>query len=304
MNWTIVAFFAVYASLGILMLIVWWLIYQAFLARGHDLREAVFGRRPNPAVALDLLGGFLASAILLYALISLSPRSSFRLNVPAVATNIMVLLVLLTLLRFLLAGFLRLWFGEDRDAQGDIISLNNELFKQRNVASSLFSTTAYVILVAGLIQLDLFNQTGNALHQIWNMLGVWLLGLLLIVIHSFFYLEYGTRNHILHECFHDNNPAAPFSLLGLVLGILPLNHQLLIIFGPGQHMFNSPGLWMVLGMILLFVLLARGVLQLVLWVTVRINLRHELVIADNVAWGLLDGGLIFALVLIFLALMV
>jgi len=304
MNFTIVAFFAVYAALGILMLIVWWLIYQAFLARGHDLREAVFGRRPNPAVAMDLLGGFLASAILLYALISLSPRSSFRLNVPAVATNIMALLVLLAVLRLLLAGFLRLWFGGHRDAQGDIISLNNELFVQRNLASGVFSTNAYMILVAGLMQLDLFNQSGNFLHQLWNMLGVWLLGLVLITVHSFFYLEYGTKNHILHECFHDNNPAAPFSQMGLIMGVLPLNHQLLIIFGPGQHMFNSPGLWIMLGMIVLFVLIARGVLQVVLWVTVRINLRHELVIADNVAWGLLDGGLIFALVLIFLALMV
>ncbi len=305
MNWTIVGFFAIYAAIGIVILVLWWIIYDNLLTRGHSLREAVFGQRPNPAVALDLLGGFLAAGILLYSIVALAPRSSFRLDVPAVAANIVIVLVLLSVLRLVVGGFLRLWFGQRRDAQGDVITINNELFKQRNMATGLFTTVIYVILVAGLVELDLFNQAGEGLHSVWNMLGVWLLGLALLLVHSFFYLEYGARNHILHECFHDNNPAAaPFSLLGLVAGVLPLNHYLLVTFGPGQHMFNTPGLWLALGMILLFVLVARGVFQVLLLVTTGINLRRELVIRDNVAWGLLDGGLIFALVLIFIALMV
>ncbi|NIP72095.1 MAG: hypothetical protein GWO16_03260, partial [Gammaproteobacteria bacterium] len=237
-------------------------------------------------------------------IICLAPRTAFRLNVPAVVLSIVAVLVLLAILRQLIAVGLRVWFGDRRDAQGDLISLNNELFKQRNLATSLFSTVLYVILVAGLVELDVFGSREEWLHQLWNMLGIWLLGAVLVVLHSFFYLEYGTRNHILHECFHDNNPAAPFSLLGLVAGVLPLNHHLLITFGPGQHMFNSPGLWGFLAMIVFFVLIARGIFQVVLYATLRINLRHELVIADNVAWGILDGGLIFSLFLILMALMV
>ncbi|HKI99245.1 MAG TPA: hypothetical protein VKB51_12295 [bacterium] len=303
MNWSIIGLFAIYSAIGILTLIMWWIIYEAILARGYDVREAVFGKRPNPAVALDLLGGFLATGILLYSIVSLAPRTSFRLNVPAVAISIVAVLILLAVLRLLIGGLLRLWFRDHRDAQGDIVTMNNELFKQRNVATSLFSTVLYVILVAGLVELDVFDHANQGLSQIWNMLGIWLLGCLLVLIHSFFYLEYGTRNHILHECFHDNNPAAPFSLLGLVAGVLPLNHYLLITFGPGQHMFNTPELWIFLAIILAFVLLARAVLQIVMYALTGINLRYELVIADNVAWGILDGGLIFSLLLILIGLM-
>jgi hypothetical protein len=68
-------------------------------------------------------------------------------------------------------------------------------------------------------------------------------------------------------------------------------------------MFSSWDLWIFLAIILAFVLLARAVLQIVLFVATGINLRHELVIADNVAWGILDGGLIFSLLLMLLALM-
>jgi hypothetical protein len=303
MNLSIISLFAIYSAIGILTLIIWWIIYEAILARGYDVREAVFGKRPNAAVAMDLLGGFLATGILLYSIVSLAPRTAFRLNVPAVGLAIIVVLILLTVLRLLIALLLRLWFRDHRDAQGDIVTINNELFKQRNLATSLFSTVLYVILVAGLAEFDVFDHAHQGLGQLWNVLGIWLLGFVLVLIHSFFYLEYGTRNHILHECFHDNNPAAPFSLLGLVAGILPLNHYLLITFGPGQNMFNTPELWIFLGIILVFVLVARGVLQVVLYMVTGINLRRELVIADNVAWGILDGGLIFSLLLILIALM-
>jgi uncharacterized membrane protein YjfL (UPF0719 family) len=303
MNWTLILLFAIYAAIGIVTLLVWWLIYETVLARGHKVRDAVFGKHPNPAVALDLLGGFLASGILLYSIVSFAPRTSFRLNIPAVALSILGVVVLLGLLRLLVGRLLRLWFGNRRDAQGDLISINNELFKQRNMATGLFSSVLYLILVAGIVELNVFDLSTQGLHQVWNMLGIWLLGFVLVVVHSFFYLEYGTKNDILHECFHDNNPAAPFSLLGVVGGILPLNHSLLITLGPGRHMFNSPELWVYLGLILLFVLLARGVLQVFLYLTTGINLRYELVIHDNVAWGLLDGGLIFSLILIFIGLM-
>ena len=155
-----------------------------------------------------------------------------------------------------------------------------------------------MILVTGMAQLDIWNLGGYPVEQIWNMLGIWLLGSMLVVLHSFLYLEYGTRNHILHECFHDNNPAAPISLFGLMAGMLMLNHRLLALFEPQTHMFNSLDLWLFLGGILLLVLAARILLQIILLVGFGVNLRHELVVRDNAAWGILDGGLILALLLI------
>jgi len=302
LEWFIIEFFALYAGVGVITLLVWYTIYALVLSRGWSLRSALFGRRPNPAVALDLLGGFLAAGFLIYSIISMAPVASFRLQIPAVALSILVTLVLLAVLRFMIAGLLRLWFGSHRDAQGDLISFNNELFRQRNIATSVFSSVLYMILVAGLAQLDLWNMEGARIEGVYNMLGTWVMGVAVVLIHSFLYLEYGTRNHILHECFHDNNPAAATSLLGLVAGMLMLDHHLLQLFIPEAHMFNTPQLWLFLGGVLLLVLVIRGVLQVILWLAIKVNLRHELVIHDNVAWGLVDGGLIFTLFLIPVAL--
>lgn len=304
MNWTIISLFGIYAVIGVFTLLVWWLIYDTFLSRGHKLRDALFGQRPNPAVALDLTGGFLAAGLLLYSIVSMAPRTSFRLNIPAVVLSILVVVLLLALLRGLIAVFLRVWFGARRDAQGDIISLNNELFIQRNLATGVFSTVVYLVLVAGLVELDPWSAVEEGLPALWNMLGIWLFGIVVIVLHSALYLGYGTRNNILHESFHDNNPAAPCSLLGLMAGMLPLTHQVLLSFGPGQHMFSTWDLWGSLAVILVLVFLARTLLQVVIYLVAGINLRYELVIHDNVAWGLVDGGLILSLVLILMGLMV
>ena len=303
MEWFVIQFFSIYAAVGVATLLVWWIVYEMLLTRGHSTRTALFGRRPNAAVALDLLGGFLAAGILIYAIIAQAPMSSFRLRIPAVVATIAMTLALLAILRVLLSMLIRGWFQGRRDAQGDLVTMNNELFRQHNLATGLFSTVMYLILAGGLVQLDLWDMAGTRIEGFLNMAGIWLMGAALVVIHSFLYLGYGTRNNILHECFHDNNPAAATSLLGLTAGMLLLSNTFLELFKPGGHMFNTPEIWYFLGGILLLVLVIRGVLQLILYLAIKINLRYELVIHDNVAWGIVDGGLIFALFLIPLALL-
>lgn len=296
--------FPLYLVIGFIALVAWWQIYQWVLTPGYSVREAVFGSQPNPAVAMDLLGGLLASGILVYAMVTTAPSAQFRFNVLGIAANGTILLVLLAVLRLLVAGLLRIWFGNRLDAQGEPVSLNNELFRQRNVAASLFSGVLYLILAAGLAEQAVWLTVGFHLDRLWNVLGTWLFGLIVVALHSFLYLGYGPRNNILHECFHDNNPAAAFSLLGLIGGMLPINHGLLVVYGKAHHWFNTPELWLLLGGSLFIVLAARTVLQLALWLLMRINLRYELVIHDNMAWGLLDGGAIFTLCLVLYALMV
>ena len=300
----VVLFFTVYSGIGMLTVFLWWLVYSHVLSRGYSVREAVFGKQPNPAVALDLLGGILTIGILIASIIENSLKQSFLLDLRNIVFSLALMLVLMTVSRVLIAGLLRLWFRGRKDAQGDLVTLNNELFKQRNIAAGLFSGILNIILVAGLIELDLFNTSGYWLEGLFNLLGIWLLGLLVVMIHSFLYLGYGIRNHILHECFHDNNPAAATSLLGLVGGMLLLNHQLLGLFHPREHMLNTPALWWFLGVILLLVLATRVLLQVILNLTAHISLRRELVIQDNVAWGVLDGGLILAMFMILVALIV
>jgi len=303
MDWNIILLFGLYAGIGILTLLVWWLIYDGFLSQGHSLKETIFGKYPNPAVSLDLMGGFLSVAILLYTTVSTAPRTGFRFNIPAVILSVLAAVVLLALLRGLMAVVLRAWFRDHRDAQGDVITLNNELFKQRNIATGIFTTVLYLILVAGLSQLDPWNPIGDNFAWLYNLIGIWVMGLLIITVHSFAFLGYGPYNNILHECFHDNNPSAPLSLLGMVAGMLPLVHNLLVAAGPGKHLFNTWDLWGTMGIVVLMVLVARGVLQLIMFVMSHINLRWELVIHDNVAWGILDGALIFSLMLIMNALL-
>lgn len=303
MNWEPFLFFALYAAIGLAALLVWWVIYDAVLTRGLPLREAVFGRRPNPAVALDVLGGMLAMGMLVHAVMTGPQLDDLWLDAEAVALSLLIVVVLLGVLRLAAGGLLRLWFGGRRDAQGDRVSLNNELFRQRNTATGLFATVLYFILVAGLVEQDFLDLAGNRIPALWNILGVWVLGVAVIVLHSWLYLGLGPRRHILSECFHHNNPAAGFSLMGLTAGMLAMNHGLVGALRPGEHMFNTPELWGYLAAALVFVLVARTVLQLVLGALFGVGLNVELV-RNNPAWGLLDGGLIFTLFLILISLLV
>jgi len=302
MNWQPMIEFGVYALVGLLSFVLWWVIYEWVLTREHSIREAIFGYNPNPAVALDIFGGFLAMGILNHAIISGPALSSFWLDLEATALTLLGTIVLLGVLRWLIGEFLRLWFGNQRDAQGDIITFNNELFRQRNLATGLFSTALYLMLVAGLLEEDLLNITGYRMAATFNMLGVWLLGVVTVLLHSWLYLGLGSKHHILHESFHENNPSAPFSLLGLLGGVMILNHQLLLDLPAGEHMFNRADHWyfLVLGMVSVFVL--RMVLHLLLRGLLGVNLRHELLVKRNHVWGILDGGLIFSLLLILIAL--
>jgi len=276
---------------------VWWVIYDRVLTPEFPIREAIFGRQPNPAVALDLLGGLLALGLLVYSVLTSPALGDWLLDLEATALTLLGTVILLGLLRLGIGGFLRAWFRSKRDSHGDIISINNELFRQRNLATGLFSTGVYFVLVAGLIEEDLLNLEGYRIEAMANMLGVWLLGIVVIVLHSLLYLGFGTSNHILHESFHDNNPAAPVSMLGLLGGMLLLNNGLLDSLEAGQHMFNTPELWGFLLTALVLVVALRLVLHLVLLAFLGVNLREELVIRDNPAWGILDGGLILVLFL-------
>jgi hypothetical protein len=304
MMWSDFIPFAAYGALGVVSLLVWWAIYDFVLSPGFPVTEAVFGRRPNPAVALDICGGLLALGILNYAAIASPPLGDFWIDLEATALTLLGTIVLLGVLRLLIGGFLRVWFRKAKDAQGDFITINNELFRQRNLATGLFSTALYLILVAGLVEEDLLNIENYRIEATFNMLGTWLLGGAVVLLHSLLYLGLGTRHHILHESFHDNNPAAPTSMLGLVGGILLLNHRLLFALEEGQHMFNTWEVWALLLGALVVVVVLRGLLQLFLLAGFGVNLREELVVKDNPAWGVLDGGLIFVLFLIMIATLV
>jgi uncharacterized membrane protein YjfL (UPF0719 family) len=303
MNWAVFGIFAAYAGIGVLALLVWWVVYDRLLTPRYPVSEALFGRRPNAAVALDFVGGMLAMAVLTYRIIGGPQLDSFAQDLEVVSVSLLIMVVLLAMMRLGLAGLLRLWFRDRRDRQGDAVQLNNELFRQRNTATGLFTTAFYLILVAGLAEQDFLDLAGNRWPAIWNILGVWLMGAGTIVLHSWFYLGLSSRRNILHECFHDNNPAAAFSLIGLVAGMTALNHGFIGGLRPGEHMLNTPELWYYLGAALGFVLVVRLLLQTVLRVLMGVSLRGELS-RENVAWGLLDGGLIFSLFLILIALIV
>ena len=303
MNWDAFLSFAAFSGVGIVALMAWWVIYDVVLTRGYPVRDAVFGRRPNAAVALDMLGGMIAMGILVYSIVGGPQLETFVLDIEAVALSLLGTIILLALVRMLTGSFLRLWFGQQKDAHGQVVTFNNELFRQHNIATGIFSSVIYLILAAGLVEQDLLDLDNSRWISLLNILGVWIMGVAVIVVHSLFYLGMGTRHHILHECFHENNPAAAFSLLGLVGGMLMLNHGLVGGLLPGEHMFNVAELWYFLAAAIAFVLIARLILQVILLGLLGIRLKVELV-RDNVAWGILDGGLIFTLFLILVALIV
>lgn len=295
MIWQSLLEFVAYAVVGVLSFLAWWAVYEWVLTRGYSTRDAVFGRTPNPAVALDVAGGFVAMGVLNRAVFNAPVLESFWSDLWALALSLAATLVLLGVLRMGIAGGLRLWFGGRRDAQGDVVTLNNELFRQRNLATGLFSMALYGILVAGLVEQDFLNLTGQRLPATWNMLGTWAVGAVTVLLHSWLYLGLGGGRNILGESFDRNNPAAPLSLLGLLGGMLLLNHRLLPLPEPGAHLFALWELWAYLGMGLAAVVVLRGVLYVILRAVVGVRIGEQLLERRNVAWGVLDGALIFGL---------
>ncbi len=241
------------------------------------------------------------TGILFFFALRYPTSRDFWQNAWTIAKNLAYLLILLTVLRLLLAALLRVWFRGSRDAQGDIVSLNNELFRQGNLATSIFSVSLYLILVAGMLQLDLGHSYTYQVAGALNMVGIWVLGAVVVLLHSWLFLGMGPHHHILHECFHDNNSAAASSLLGLTGGFLLLTNHLLSQFKPDMHIFNTGQIWLSVGLMLVVVLAARMVLQLVVRGISGINLSNELVVRDNFAWGILDGGLILVACLVLIS---
>lgn len=303
MDWNILLSFGAYALISLISLALWWVIYDYVITPEVRIFDHIFSGEPNPAVALDLLGGILALGILNYSVLSTPSLSDYWADMEATALTLLGTVLLMGLLRLFIGGFLRVWFQSTRDAQGDIITMNNELFRQKNLATGLFSFAVYLILVVGLVEEDLLNLENYRLEATWNMLGIWLLGFGVILLHSFLYLGLGKKNNILHESFHDNNPAAPLSLLGLLAGMLMIAHSLLVDLESGQHIFNQWEIWAFLGVALVSVLGLRFLLGGLMYLVWGVKLRHELVERDNPAWGLLDGGIILALLLILAALL-
>ena len=153
MEWMDLVVFMAYGALGIASLLVWWMIYDLVLTPGFPVREAIFGRKPNAAVALDILGGLLALGILVFSVLSSPGVDGLLVDLELTALTLAGTVVLLGVLRLGIGAFLRLWFKDSRDAQGDIISINNELFNQHNLATGLFSTGLYFVLTAVLVGL-------------------------------------------------------------------------------------------------------------------------------------------------------
>ncbi len=92
------------------------------------------------------------------------------------------------------------------------------------------------------------------------------------------------------------------TLLGLLGGVLVLNHQMLVPLPWGEHMFSGWQHWafLLLGLVAVFVL--RGLIYVLLRGLVGVSIRQEVLVRRNPAWGIIDAGLIFGLFLILIAL--
>ncbi|MDH4120443.1 MAG: DUF350 domain-containing protein [Deltaproteobacteria bacterium] len=303
MNWLALIKFMVYGGLAVGAMLVWWVFYTRMLTRGFSARDAVFGQNPKPAVALDLMGGVVAMGILIRSALVRPPLETFVQNMEAALVTLAITIVLLGVLRWVVNGVLWVWFRGKTDIHGDPVTVNNELFLHNNLAAGLFSATVYLVLAAGLIQEDMLNLAGYRQEGTFNILGVWALGAATIFFHSLLYLGFSREKSILYQGFHHNNPAAALSLMGLMSGMLLLNHMITRTFMPGQHMFNQPELWAYLGTAMVLVLVVKTLARVVFWFTLGLDVRKELVARQNAAWGLIDGGLILSLFIILVGLL-
>ena len=102
MKWQPLFEFGVYSLVGLLSFMLWWAIYEWVITRNHSIREAIFGRQPNTAVALDVFGGLMAIGLLNYMVISGPALKSFWLDLEATGLSLLGTLLLLAVLRLMI----------------------------------------------------------------------------------------------------------------------------------------------------------------------------------------------------------
>ncbi len=188
-----------------------WLLYSYLVLGRINLREALF-EKDNVAAWVEFIGAFVGPTLFLAAsAIQGSASSNIFVDLLVCLSYVIGYVAVFTFLR-MASGFIVRFLTDTTG--NEIVILNDEIFKQHNVAAALFSTALSVIFANMVRFMDV--QAQYIMESILVVLNIFIFSLLSLV---FYVLLLRRKTSLVRELFIDNNIAEGICFLGFVFGM-------------------------------------------------------------------------------------
>lgn len=188
-----------------------WALYSGIVLKKTNLKESLF-EKDNAAAWIEFIGAFVFPVLFLSSK-AIEGSADDRLAADlAICTGFAVFyVVLFTLLRLLSGLIVRAL--KQKDDQGDI-SLNNEIYVQKNASAALFSVSLSILFISLVMNV---NPLGNNLEvSFYRFADILVFSLLALIAYV---LLLNRKTTLFKEIFIDNNVAAGVSLTGFMLAV-------------------------------------------------------------------------------------
>ncbi len=191
--------------------ILGWILYNHVVIRGICLKDALF-EKDNLAAWVEFIGAFIYPALYLAAKsIEGSASDNILLDLLICVGYVVSYVLIFTVLRLLAGTVVKLLDSEDHEGK---ISLNSEIYSQKNIAAALFSSALSIIFVNVVKFLDILP--GYFLTSVYKMLIILLFTLIALVAYM---LLLRNKTTLFKEIFIDNNIAAGVCFAGFVFAV-------------------------------------------------------------------------------------
>lgn len=195
----------------IISFIFGYVLYNYVVLRKINLRDALF-EKDNLAAWVEFIGAFIFPTLYLSATaIEGSLSDNIFIDLSICVAYLITYILMFTLLRMLSGVIVASLAHEDQDGK---ISLNNEIFKQKNIAASLFSIFLSIIFVSVIRFLDIMPD--YAVVSLLKASDVLVFTLVSFLIYC---LLLRTKTTLFKEIFIDNNVAAGVGLVGFIFAV-------------------------------------------------------------------------------------
>lgn len=258
-------------------LILGWLMYEKIVLRKINLKDALF-EKDNLAGWIEFVGSIILPMFYLASnVLSVQSSDNIYIDLSNCVYRVVLYLICLTILRLLSGQIVKCIADEDEHGK---INLNNEIYSQGNLAAAYFSVAISVVFTNGI---SLINFS-NLMELSSSILNVAMIFVFTVLVALVYILVLGSKFRLGKELFIDNNGAAGFAFLGLMLAVQIILRKIAL-SGVGfdyLHWILAGGLSLVLFLIL------TGIFKLLILKLLKVCFKSE-VFEDNnmgVAFGL------------------
>ena len=285
--------FMLFLSVSIILftvILLGWLVYNRLFLRGLSLKDVLF-KKNSLTIWLEFIGGFLIPALFLVSMLMV-PSGKFIyqgkfVDLLAIISYIIIYILILSLFRYLASKAIKLigkWTLKYE------IDLEDEIFKQENIAASLFSISISTLVIGMLLQENFFAE--NLFTNLIRIGLVFIMTLGLLSVHKT--LFYPKHSSLFKELFIDDNVCAGILLLGHTIAVN------LIIFSSIEwfripasgwyNIFNIIDVTIFICVIYLIMIVFVSGSKLVMNAILAIDIDHQLFEENNVGYSILESS--------------